>query len=168
MRLIAAALTVILCSIIGFLRSCRIEERLSLINYLLSDIRKLSIQLEFTSDPIVIIMDKIKASSKVREIWDGMMFYINEGMGCKDAWQKVACERDGVLCALEEEERAELQAFFDALGTSDIDSEKKNAAHTYKLLEDIKTRLEKDTEKKKSIYRRLGPLVGIAFAILII
>lgn len=168
MRLLAAALAAALCAFIGFMRAGRAQDRLKLINSFLSDIRKLSMQIEFTSDPICIIMDKISASSELSAIWNDILYCMNDGMTCKDAWDAATKNQDELLAALEREELTSLSDFFSTLGKTDKNTEKKNAEYAYKLLEDISARLNKKTEDSVKLCKSVGLLTGIGFAILII
>lgn len=168
MKITAAALAVLLCTAIGYMKAEHIEDRLKMVNSFLNDIRHISMQIEFTSDPICIILDKICVNSELSGVWKELLRHINEGMSCCEAWKSVSQGEESLLSVLEAEEKAGLDNFFLTLGRSDKLTEKKNAEYTYTLLEDISARLKKNALSNKKVYKSVGVLIGIAIAILII
>lgn len=168
MKILVAVAVILLFSLAGFAKAADYEERNKVIKALLNDIRKISMQIEFTSDPVVIILDKISTESELKEIWQEQIRNINNSMSCYEAWQNVVCNNDKIQYLLQGEEKKGLDSFFRTLGTGDKVSEKKNAEHIYELLDEISTRLNQETNNKKKLCKSLGTLIGIAIAILII
>ena len=143
MRIGAAILALALCTFIGYMKADKVKERMRTIDSFLRDIRQISMQIEFTSDPISIIIDKISKDSELAELWQEFLRHLNDGMSCSMAWTAASKSREDLIAVLANEERIGLDEFFSTLGRLDKASEKKNAEHIYKLLEDISSRLKK-------------------------
>ncbi|MBQ9949422.1 MAG: stage III sporulation protein AB [Clostridia bacterium] len=167
MRLAAAVLSVILCSVAGHMRAHKSEMRQAAVDEFLNDIRQISMQIEFTSDPICIIIDKISKNSKLRPMWQSFINCLNSGMTCTLAWHDVSESHD-LMSVLQDEEKDGLDNFFSTLGQTDKSTEKKNAEYVYKLLGNISERRKTAVQNEKKMYKSIGILAGIGVAIMII
>ena len=168
MKLISAGLIMLLCSVFGYMRSMRLGERLSLIDSFLGDIRKISMQIEFTSEPIGMVLEKIKSTSKLKTVWENMQRDITAGKSCEEAWGGLINSEFDELNCLQAEEKEKLGEFFACLGKADKKSERENARYAYETLDEISKRLKTETGNRQKLYKSLGALIGIGAAILII
>ena len=114
------------------------SDRLKTVDGFLNDIKKIALQIEFTGEPLEIIIDKIKETSALPKVWECMQTGIASGSSVKKAWEDVKCP---CLDRLGKEEKKTLDDFFCGLGMGNCESEKKNAGLVYGVLEDIRTRL---------------------------
>ena len=168
MHIISAALCAALCCAAGFLRAYTIETRKKAVCALLHDITVLSEKIDYTAEPVSQILSRMRPSSETAGFWKDFSRELEKGRSCGAAWESAFSCCELLQTALNDDERAETDSFFRALGTGESSAEKKRAEHLCAVLEKTCERLEKDTQNRKKLCKSLGALSGLGLAILIL
>ena len=168
MHILSASLAVVLCTAAGLLKAKNAESGRTNVRSFLSDIRSLSAQMDFTSETIEVCIGKIRKSSAAESFWSDMQKSLSAGKTCEEAWDEAYARSKELFSAYDEDETAELYAFFSSLGRSDRETEKQKSALLCAMLEKAQTRTEDEAKRSARLWRSLGALIGVGLAIIII
>lgn len=168
MHLIAASLAALLCTAVGFMKAKSAEDGKTFVRSFLSDVRALSAQMEFTSEPLCTCIGRINKNPDTAEFWEIFRDGLQSGKTCGDAWNTAYESASSAFSVFDADELFEISAFFPSLGKRDKQGEKQKSQLLCAMLEKAQSRTEESAKKTARLWKSLGALAGIGIAILII
>jgi len=158
------------CALAGDRASGRLKKRKLLLEAFLRDIRRISMLIKYTVQPLPVICDRL-SDSELFVFWQQFKEQIRLGSSSEIAWNhamQTSYDALSSLMLLKQEERSVMADFSKELGRTDTEAQLNNINMCLQLLEEIQISVQQEYQKKGRLFRSMGVLVGIAVTILVI
>ena len=170
MKLFAMLLAFGLCSFIGVRSSMRLKQRAKLLALLQSTVKRMIIRMEYERKPLAHIVIEC-AHGELKPFWQTFGKALSRGADTKAAFADALRAADAEIIgfnAIGDQERELLRAFAAALGSTDLDGQRQNAAILLAGLEPLKEAAASEYRTKSRVYRTMGMLCGAAVVVLML
>jgi len=167
---ISMLLVFCLCSYLGVQRAARLQQRKTLLAELQTDIKRMMIRMEYERKPLAAIVFA-RSQGDLRPLWQTFARELQHGADTRSAFAEALAAADAEIagfCTIGEEERVLLTDFAAALGGTELDGQKRNAAMLLAGLEPLWTQAGGECETKGHVYRTVGMLCGAAIVLLML
>jgi len=167
---ISMLLAFLLCSLLGIQRASSLHERAKLLELMQNDVRRLMIAMEFERKPLVRILSA-RTQGELRPLWQSFAAALQGGLDTRSAFLEALMAADAEITGFHTiggEERTLLTEFAAALGGTDLDGQKKNAAMLLAGLAPLAEQARAECGVKGRVYRVIGMLSGATVVILML
>lgn len=163
-------LAFVLCSLLGAQRASALKQRAHLLELLQRDIGRIMLRMEYERKPLTAIVSA-RIQGDLQPLWHTFADALQDGKDTRTAFSLALSAADAGVAGFHligAEERTLLMDFAAALGGTELDGQKKNAAMLLAGLEPISKQARSECGEKERIYRMVGMLCGTAVVILML
>lgn len=170
LKLASMLLVFIFCSMLGAQGAERLRRREKLLSALQNSVRRLMMRMEYEKKPLAAIAAGC-AVGELKPLWKTFSEELYRGEEPRAAFSKALDAADMQIAgfrAVGLRERELLKEFASALGATELDGQKKNAAMLLSGLEPLWEEASGAYHAKGRIYQTMGMLCGAAAVILML
>lgn len=171
LKILGSTMVIISSTLIGLMLADRYKQRTKDLKEIRNNFQMIETEIFYTATPIIEVMEKISQQAQkpldsiFREITKELKKWDGESLAT--IWKKTFNKKKGTTCFTKEDLET-INFFGSILGTSDRQSQIKNAKLVQSQLMRLEEHAEADWKKNERLYRNLGLLLGIAVVIILI
>lgn len=171
MKILGCLMVVISCSLIGHEKGIRYRRRYKNLGYLINCLRILETEIVFLSNPIGVALENIykKCNKDVSYIFNDIAIDMKESRRCDlhESFRKVL-SKNMSLIAFNKDDLEIFLSISRVLGISNRDDQKKHLLAISKQLSVQSQEAREEMIKKEKMYNKLGFLIGLGIAIILV
>lgn len=170
-KIFGSAIVLVSSTLIGLLMASKYKTRVRQLKEIRNSFQMIETEIFYTATPIIEVVEKISKRSPqpLCEVFDDISKNLKkrEGESLGDIWRRAFERKKGYMAFIQED--LEVIYFFGSiLGTSDRQSQLKNAKLVQSQLLKLEEYAEREWMKNERLYRNLGILSGLAIIIILI
>jgi len=170
-KILGSVIILVSSTLVGLLVANKYKIRVKQLKDIRGNFQIIETEIFYTATPIIEVMEKIskQARQPLCKIYDDIAKKLKkrEGESLGDIW-KNAFERRKEYTCFTKEDLETINFFGSILGTTDRQSQVKNAKLVQSQLMKLEEHAEKDYIKNEKLFRNLGILLGLAIVIILL
>ncbi|RBP46666.1 stage III sporulation protein SpoIIIAB [Garciella nitratireducens] len=170
-KIFGSTIVLISSTLIGLLMANKYKARVRQLKEIRNSFQMIEIEIFYTATPIIEVMEKLSKQSPqpLKEIFNNILNNLKKrkGESLGDIWKK-SFEKERKYTAFTQEDLEVIYFFGSILGTSDRESQLKNAKLVQSQLLKLQEYAEREWIKNERLYKNLGILSGLTVIIILV